>query len=205
MMYHLPENIRASMPEASSDDLIKTFSDQLSFNDSQLSELEKVSRNQSDSKSRWEQRKGRISASKFHEVFSKVQVLFRNRGKPLKCKVSPLILSLVDPQKLKNIPSLEWGKSHETSAAEAFMKYEGEKRGHNIPKLLTSGLYVSKPHPYLGATPSIKYYSIEEALGKMTFLELLENNTQLKRNHQYYTQIIGQMALTGYSQTYFVV
>ena len=87
------------------------------------------------------------------------------------------------------------------------MKNEGVK--HNNTKFLTSGLHVRKPHPYLEATPddifSIKYHTIKEACKKTTLLELFENKIPLKRNHQYYTQIIEQMALMGCNQIYFVV
>ena len=52
---------------------------------------------------------------------------------------------------LTNVPSLEWGKKNEGKAAEAFMKVEGIRHKH--PKLILCGLFVFKPHPYLGATP----------------------------------------------------
>ena len=42
-------------------------------------------------------------------------------------------------------------KKNEKYAAENFMKIEGKK--HKNTKLLTCGLYLFKPHPYLGATP----------------------------------------------------
>ena len=48
-------------------------------------------------------------------------------------------------------------KKNEKYAAENFMKIEGKK--HQNTKLLTCGLYLFKPHPYLGATPDniLKY------------------------------------------------
>ena len=139
-------------------------------------------------------------------------MLFRNREKPVKCKISPLILSLVDSIPLDNIPSLQWGKKHESTAAESFMRHEGGK--HIVPKLIPAGLYILKSHPYLGATPdhificqccvntcveykcpySIKDKSIEEAWDKTQFLEMFNNKIRLKRTHKYYTR-----------QTYFVV
>ena len=107
----IAENIIETLTGADKEELIKAFAAQLSFNDFQLAELEKVTRNQASSHYWWEQRKGRITASRFHDVYTKVQVLFRNREKPVKCKISPLILSLVDPIPLDNIPSLQWGKN----------------------------------------------------------------------------------------------
>ena len=64
--------------------------------------------------------------------------------------MTPLLLSIVEEKKFKNVKSLEWGKKNETNAAESFMKSEGKK--HNNPKLLTCGLYLLKPHSYIGWT-----------------------------------------------------
>ena len=220
----LAQNVRASLTNAENVDLIQTFSTALSFNDSQLSELEKCSRNQSGSNSWWEQRKGRITASRFHDVYQKVQTLFRNKDKRIKCRVTPLLLDLLEPKMLTNVPSLEWGKKNEGKAAEAFMKVEGIRHKH--PKLILCGLFVFKPHPYLGATPdnifickccserycveykcpfSICNEQISDSWHKTSFLEKVDGSLQLKRSHKYYTQINGQMVITGITQSYFVV
>ena len=125
---------------------------------------------------------------------------------------------------LTNVPSLEWGKKNEGKAAEAFMKVEGIRHKH--PKLILCGLFVFKPHPYLGATPdnifickccserycveykcpfSISNEQISDSWHKTSFLEKVDGLLQLKRSHKYYTQINGQMAITGITQSYFVV
>ena len=57
--------------------LTKSFSDQLSFNDDQIRELEKITRSQSASNIWWNQRIGRITASKFGEVH-KSQISTKN-------------------------------------------------------------------------------------------------------------------------------
>ena len=113
--------------------------------------MQKATRNQSNSQIWRLQRKGRVTASRFHEVDKKMQVIYRNRLKPVKCKVTPLSLSIAEPKELKNIESIKRGKTNEKYAAENLMKMEGKK--HQNPKLLTCGLYSFKPHPYLGATP----------------------------------------------------
>ena len=217
-------DIAANVIKSAPKDLIDAFLKELSFNDSQLLELEKSTRSQSNSTSWWDQRKGRITASRFHTVHQKMQILYKNRQKSVKCKVTPLILDIVEPKELKNVPSLEWGKENENKALEAFMKVEGKQ--HKQPKLLPSGLFLFKPHPYIGATPdsifickccknkycveckcpySIRDEDIETAWEKTSFLEKVDGKIQLQRSHQYYTQITGQMAITGHNQTYFVV
>ena len=185
--------------------------------------MQKATRNQSNSQIWRLQRKGRVTASRFHEVDKKMQVIYRNRLKPVKCKVTPLSLSIAEPKELKNIESIKRGKTNEKYAAENLMKMEGKK--HQNPKLLTCGLYSFKPHPYLGATPDnvlkcnccpklcveykcphkIRNESIAESWQKCDFLEVVNDRIQLRRRHKYYAQITGQMAITGYNRTYFVV
>lgn len=200
----------------SQEDIIKLFTEQLSFNDDQIKELEKITRNQSTSDSWWEQRIGRITASKFGDVHKKVCSINKAAAKS---KVTSLILSIVQPEKLQNVPSLEWGKSNESNASVSFMKHKGEK--HTLPKLIACGLYIHKSQPYMGETPdniftcsccenacveykcpySIRFEEISQAWKKTAFLELNENCLR----HNYYAQIQGQMAIAGHRKTYFVV
>ena len=58
-------------PNASEDELTRVFSEKLSFNDSNIEELEKTTRNQSSQNMLKEQRKGRITGSNFHDVYTK--------------------------------------------------------------------------------------------------------------------------------------
>ena len=111
--------------KASPDQLIEKFASLLSFNDSQISELEKATRNQASSKVWWDQRKGRITASRFHDVHTKIQGILRRKDKVIKSRVTPLVLSMIKPEKISNVPSLDWGKQNEINAAEAFMQQEG--------------------------------------------------------------------------------
>ena len=82
-------------------------------------------------------------------------IIYRKKGQPVKCKVTPLILLVTEPQKLENIPSLEWGKRNEANPVQKLMKIEGKK--HENPKLLSSGLHISKSHSYIGATMIFLY------------------------------------------------
>ena len=79
--------------------------------------------------------------------------------------------------------------------------------------------------PYMGATPdniftcsccadacveykcpySIRTEEIANSWKKTTFLEFNEIELRLKRSHTYYSQVQGQMAITGNKRTYFVV
>jgi hypothetical protein len=73
-------------PDIDEDELIRLFSEQLSLNDSSIKELEKVTRGQSCQRTWVEQRKGRITASNYHDDYLKVKTLLRMRGKSVKTK-----------------------------------------------------------------------------------------------------------------------
>ena len=72
--------------------------------------------------------------------------------KPIKCKITPLVLGIIEPCVIKNVLSLEWEKKNEQNAMATFIKVEGQK--HEKPKLIACGLYICKSHPYIGATPN---------------------------------------------------
>ena len=73
-----------------SQDVIDRFTNCLTFNDRQIHELEKCARNQSNSQYWWDQRKGRITASHFHKVHTKMQKMLRQRGNPVKKSSNPI-------------------------------------------------------------------------------------------------------------------
>ena len=94
------------------------------------------------------------------------------------------------------------------------MKHDCQK--HKFPKLINCGVYIYKPHPYMGAMPdniftcaccenvfSMCAYSISR-WNKTSFLELKEKELRLRRNHNFYARIQGQMAITGNRWTYFL-
>ena len=204
-------------------ELASSFSQCLSFNDSSIKELEKATRGQSMSRQWIQQRQGRITASNFHDVYTKVKTLLRQRGKEVKTKVTPLLAKLIEPKDLSNIPAIKWGRLHEKDASKAL--FTSLAKVHSNPKLHTCGLFILKPHPYIGASPdnifscsccgsscveykcpySIKDLEVEEGYEKTDFLEKCEGQLQLKRNNKYFYQVQGQMALTGHQTTYFVV
>ena len=125
--------------------VIDRFTNCLTLNDRQIHELEKCTRNQSNSQYWWDQRKGQITASHFHKGHTKMQIILRQRCNPVKTHVTPLIQELAGPVPLEKITSLEWDKNNE------HLKLEGVKHSHS--KLLPCGLFIMKSHPFMGATP----------------------------------------------------
>ena len=47
--------------------------------------------------------------------------------------------------------------------------------------------------------------SIAESWQKCDFLEVVNDRIQLKRSYKHYARITGEVAITGYQHTYFVV
>ena len=56
-----------------------------------------------------------------------MQMLYKNYLKPVKCRMTPLLLSIVEPKELQIVKSLKMGKKNEKNTAESFMKTEGKK------------------------------------------------------------------------------
>jgi len=116
----------------------------------------------------------------------------------------------------------EWGIQQESFAIQEYIRHQ---QGHGHPELTVApcGCHISKSHPYLGATPdgavcdpsnldrpfgflevkcphAHRNNTPEEALtsGICCSLESSSDDTQrliLRRNHIYYAQVQGQMAV----------
>ena len=135
----------------SEEDVIREFSEKLTFSESSLRELERPSRGQGKSDVWKRQHEGRKTASNFHDVNAKVKNLMRKTGQSVKCKVSPLLAKLLLPDDISELPSIKWGCMHEEDAAKAFLMTVGNQNRNG--KLHSCGLFVSKCHPFLGAAP----------------------------------------------------
>jgi len=93
----------------SEEDVIREFSEKLTFSESSLRELERASRGQAKSDVWKRHHKGRITASNFHDVNAKVKKLIRKTGQSVKCKVSPLLAKSLLPDDIIELPSIRWG------------------------------------------------------------------------------------------------
>ncbi len=152
-------------------------------------------------------RKLRITASRFHDFH--------------KCpnQQTKKILWEEEPD-ISRLPAIKWGLEHEKTALEHF-KLHG-----NWGEIMSCGLFVSRDHAFLGASPDaigsdflieIKCpYSLRKTtpfdLESLTlsqrssfFCKKIGNNLSLKKNHKYYYQVQCQMFVSGVHKTYFVV
>lgn len=195
----------------------------LSFTDSAVNTLEVNTRAQADNQEWIEQRKGRLTSSIHHDIYTKMATL--NKGGKNK-KVSPLIAKVFGKSKdVSNLPALKWGREMEKKALNDFTLEETLK--HTNFTVSNCGLFVKKDRPYISCSPDAMCVcrccgkatieikcpfvlanpqrSVQNGYKDVSFLELNNDKLQIKKTHQYYTQIQAQMAITGCKRAYFVV
>ena len=199
-------------------DRVKAFISRMQLTRDQCVNLEKETRDQTANEQWWDARKYRLTASKFSEIIKRKA---KNHDKYIdKFFTTP-------SEKVQNAPSLRHGRKYEAVAAEKYAKYM-HNIGHNIT-VLPSGFVVRPELPFLGCTPDRKvldpcshphfgllevkcpytYHSVtprEAAVQDTNFqLTLANGKLHLKKNHAYYHQVQGQMALCGAMWCDFVV
>lgn len=129
---------------------IAGFLETLHYTTEMCEVIEKSTRGQGSSNDWIEQRKGRITASIFHEVHTKVQTIISGRKRVV--KVTPLTARIMGHQQsLDYLPSIQWGKIHERDAKDAFFKSEFGK--HRKLRIREVGLFVKRDISYVGASP----------------------------------------------------
>ena len=133
------------------DEKIARFLRCLCFSDNDVQAIEKMTRTQSKSP-RWkEHRKGRVTASKHHDVFTKVNNLAKPKSSN-SLKVTPLVAhTIYQDNNLDHIEAIKWRHDHEEDAAKAFYALEATK--HLDFKVESVGLLVDKTRAYFGASP----------------------------------------------------
>lgn len=121
----------------------------------------------------------------------------------------------------RNAPAFLWGKNNEKLAREAFTS--NQMSCHGSLRVEEVGLVVNPKFPHLGASPGgivhckccplatleikcpLKYanMSIPDAIKSKDFC--LGTNFELKKDHAYYAQVQGQMAVVELKTSYFVI
>ena len=175
--------------------------------------LRKKTRKQAENPEWFEQRIGRLTASKHHEIYTKVNTIMASRSKKVH-KTTPLVATILGKDKdWSHLPAFQYGREHEKDAKDAFIKLESLK--HRSFTVKECGLYVHPQYPYIAASPdglcvcrccpdmvleikcpsSIENLPIQEGWNKTEFLEMRGESICLKTSHKYYTQVQGQLAL----------
>lgn len=185
------------------------------LSEQEIAKIEKETIGQSENSTWVIQRKGRITASNFYAVFTKVNSL---KGETMNSKwlnADPLIRRLMGYAgiDLTDLPSLKYGRSFEPVARENYL--EVVKSKHQKLTFRECGLFIHSEKVYLGASPDLLVecqccgpgvveikcpYSIAHKHPSHENLNYLclggNGTTTLKHNHAYFAQIQGQMAIS---------
>ena len=193
-----------------------------SLTSASIQRLSSMTMQQAKSKLWKKHRKGRITGSKMHNVYTL-------RESTSRANIVKSILGLTPDIKT---PSMMYGIKNEDNARAAYTKYQKEFHENFTCEL--SGLILNENHPHLGSSPDgivecsccgkgcleikclAKYkdglpgpfisddphFNQDEQpalTDKDISLYPLDDDFQLKKTHQYYTQVQGHMLITDYS------
>lgn len=157
-------------------------------------------------------RKGRITSSNFHSVSCKIK---HNKSQDV---VRPLLSNIMGYTSVNpNLKALKYGREMEPIAKESYQLCM--KKGHTNVVFKNCGIFIDSCRPYLAASPDLivscsccgdgvaefKCPMIPKCdlctdfcLCKLpVFLRNEDGILSLNRNHAYFAQIQGQMAITG--------
>lgn len=174
-----------------------------------ITEIEKATRDQS-AGSLWKLiRYGRLTASNFYKVKTRIE----SKRKDKRTCLDKLIASFTHPRDLSNNPAIKHGREMEEKARAAYA--ELHKKGHEGSQVEECGIFLSEKHSYLGASPDATIYCDCHGAGvleikcpviqstpsheNVSFLVKSTDGTKsvLKKNHPYYGQVQGQMEICG--------
>ena len=86
--------------------------------------IERNTRDQSENDLWFNMRKGRLTASKHHDIYTKVNTLAKSSS-IIKPKTTPLVSQIIYKNNtLGKIPAIKWGKDHEETALKSFYAAE---------------------------------------------------------------------------------
>ena len=211
-----------TMPQSSPDipstsairSTVEAFKESLRMPPEKLRNIEQSTREQRDSQLWFEVRRYRITASRFGEILHRKSSTLPDR----------LVLSILQPRSFSSAAT-DWGIDKEPLARRAYVSLQ-EEQGKQGVTVGPSGFLVSESHPFLGATPDGTVYDPTNEQQPFGFIEikcpyLHRNRTpieacsspgfccvsktnadgdkvlELRKNHHYYAQIQGQMAVGG--------
>ena len=189
---------------------------QPSVTQDQIDDIQQQTIGQSDNPEWHRLRRGRITASNFYSVFTRMNTYEQNLDSNTDMKnVIKLIMGDVSPNPY--IKSLKYGRDSEPLAKSLYTQiYEKE---HQAVSTEECGLFLDKQHTYLAASPDmlvnckccgngllevksamVPKCDVCEGFCACKLPDYLKFENQvfvLKKNHRYFCQIQGQMAITG--------
>ena len=183
--------------------------------------IERLTRNQSNSSSWYIHRCNRITASKFHDVVRRKKAI----------DVAFVKHIFEEETQLPGVTALDHGQQSEPAATEDYMSAM-QRLGHSGLEVFRVGLCLHPDHEYIAASPDRLVYDpasdphihgllevkcpltlYQQDLTPREACEQIESfccqvtsgEVRLKRSHRYYTQVQGQLGVTGLTWCDFVI
>lgn len=193
---------------ATVDDLLE----KLTLSKEEMLRIEQATRGQANNLEWKRLRKGRVTASNFYRVYTKVESL---RRKP-NTDCSKLVESLLNPPNIGHLPQISRGVQLEQTAVEK-LRALLLQQGHSNVNIRECGLFIHPQQPYMGASPDgicscdccgdrlVEIKCPTRDIGSLPYLERKNGKVALKRKSLYYGQVQGQMMVTDIKETYFFV
>ena len=190
----------------------------LKLDKDQCNKIESVTRNQSTNPIWYEQRKGRITATKFYRVCTRTDSCLADKSK----SAANLVAEIMGYKPKVQTLAMKHGLAMEPHAKRKLVEVFRESN-HKKVTFSETGLVVSSEYPHLGASPdlilncschgkfvveikcpeSIKMYA--PSIHNLNYLECDDDTVRLKERHSYFFQIQGQMGITQIHQGFFFV
>ncbi|XP_057305548.1 uncharacterized protein LOC130643085 [Hydractinia symbiolongicarpus] len=200
-----------------SEENVQIFTKSINIENTQIKAIEINTRTQSQSTEWYNQREGRLTASNFKKICSRVKTLENNENESSKNIVNSLLCA-----KPFETFATRHGTATEPHAKTAVVKVLKEC-GHKNVLFSDVGSIVFKDYPYISASPDLKIecnccgkglveikcpYTIRDDKPSVLNLQQLENqdgNISLKKNHSHYYQIQGQLGIASFSHCWYFV
>ena len=201
---------------------VAAFKDSLKLSPSKVREIEQNTREQKQSPLWFSVRRYRITASRFGEILRR------------KHDTTPdaLVLSILQPRSFTSAAT-DWGLQNEPLAIQSYTTYK-QQQGHHDLTVGPCGFLINENYLFLGATPDGVVYDPSNTEQPFGYIEIkcpyshkdrtpLEASSSpgfccaaklhsdgsktlhLRRDHLYYAQVQGQMAVGGRPWCDFVV
>ena len=190
---------------------VDAFKASLAVTDDDIHRIERETVGQRKSSHWFDFRRYRITASIFGTILRR------------KSDIPPdsLVLRILQPKNFTSAAT-EWGIQRELAVIEEYVRHQ-QSHGHSNLSVAACGFYISKSHPYLGASPDGAIYDPSTPAAPFGFLEIkcpyahrnvtpmeasltsgfcsrqvsTDGTTQLclRETHPYFAQVQGQMAI----------
>ena len=187
------------------DDLLS----KMTLTDKDIIEIERSTVGQSSNPFWFKIRKGRITASNFYRVYTKMESIKKDDS--ISC--DSLLNSLINPTPLGHLHHIQQGSNLEQYALEKLQAVLADQ-GHKNVIIKPCGLFLDKKYPFLGASPdgiiscdccNERLIEVKCPTTELASLPYLDNAKKLKAKSAYYGQVQGQLMITGIKESWFFI